>query len=169
VSDVTIRRAVASDAPALVDLARQVSAEPEGWLISAGEARGAGDERRFLRTIRRSPHAAVFVAEAPEGIVGRLSVARDPHPASAHVADLGLMVAKSHRRRGIGWALMEQAVEWARASRVTKLELHVFPHNAAAIELYERFGFEREGYRRGHYRSGGRLVDAILMAYEVER
>jgi RimJ/RimL family protein N-acetyltransferase len=169
VSDVTIRRAVASDAPALVDLARQVSAEPEGWLISAGEARGAGDERRFLRTIRRSPHAAVFVAKAPEGIVGRLSVARDPHPASAHVADLGLMVAKSHRRRGIGWALMEQAVEWARASGVTKLELHVFPHNAAAIELYERFGFEREGYRRGHYKSSGRLVDAILMAYEVGR
>ena len=80
-SEVKIRRAVASDAPALVELARQVSAEPEGWLISAGEARGAGDERRYLRAIRRSPHAAVFVADAPEGIVGRLSVARDPHPA----------------------------------------------------------------------------------------
>jgi RimJ/RimL family protein N-acetyltransferase len=168
VSDVTIRQAVSSDAPALVDLARQVSAEPEGWLISAGESRGAGDERRFLRAIRRSPHAAVFVAEAREGIVGRLSVARDPHPASAHVADLGLMVAKSHRRRGIGRALLEQAVEWARVVGVTKLELHVFPHNAAAIELYERFGFEREGYRRGHYRSAGKLVDAILMAYEVD-
>jgi RimJ/RimL family protein N-acetyltransferase len=169
VSDVTIRRAVASDAPALVELARAVSAEPEGWLISAGESRGAGDERRFLRTIRRSPHAAVFVAEAPEGIVGRLSIARDPHPASAHVADLGLMVAQGHRRRGIGWALLEQAAEWARASRVTKLELHVFPYNTGAIALYENFGFEREGYRRGHYRSGGRLVDAILMAYQVER
>jgi putative acetyltransferase len=169
VSDVRVRHAVASDAPALVELARAVSAEPEGWLISAGESRGAGDERRFLRAIRRSPHAAVFVAEAPEGIVGRLSLARDPHPASAHVADLGLMVAKSHRRRGIGRALMEQAAEWARASGVSKLELHVFPHNAAAIELYEGFGFEREGYRRGHYRSGGRLIDAILMAYQVDR
>ena len=166
---VTIRRAAASDAPELIELARQVSAEPEGWLISSGESRGVGDERRFLRAVRRSPHAAVFVAEAPKGIVGRLSVARDPHPASAHVADVGLMVALSHRRRGIGWALMEQAVEWARSSGVTKLELHVFPHNTAAIELYERFGFEREGYRRGHYRSGGRLIDAILMAYEVER
>jgi hypothetical protein len=113
VSDVVIRQALASDAPALVELARQVSAEPEGWLIAAGESRGAGDERRFLRSIRRSPHAAVFVAEARAGIV--------------------------------------------------------FPYNEAAIALYERFGFEKEGYRHGHYRSGGRLVDAILMAYEVER
>ncbi len=108
----------------------------------------------------------MFVAEVPEGIVGRLSVARDPHPGSSHVADLGLMVARSHRRRGIGRALLEQAVDWARGSGVLKLELHVFPHNLAAIALYESFGFEREGYRRGHYRRGDELVDAILMAYD---
>jgi RimJ/RimL family protein N-acetyltransferase len=50
---------------------------------------------------------------------------------------------------------------------VTKLELHVFPYNEPAIALYESFGFVKEGYRRGHYRRGGELVDAVLMAYEV--
>ena len=43
----------------------------------------------------------------------------------------------------------------------------MFPHNEAAIALYESFGFEREGYRRAHYRRGSGYVDAILMAYEV--
>ena len=166
-SDFSIRRAAPGDAAALVALARQVGAEPEGWLIATNDWRGPGDERRYLRAVRRSRDAAVFVAEVPGGIVGRLSVARDPHPASPHVADLGLMVAKSHRRMGIGRALLENAVQWARGAGVTKLELHVFPHNEAAIELYEGFGFEREGYRRGHYRRGTGLVDAILMAYEV--
>jgi putative acetyltransferase len=94
-------------------------------------------------------------------------LARDTHPASAHVADLGLMVAASHRRRGIGRALLEQAVAWCRAGGVRKLELHVFPHNEAAIRLYEEFGFEREGYRKAHYRREDGYVDAILMAYEV--
>ncbi len=89
--------------------------------------------------------------------MGRLSISRDPHPASSHVADLGLMVAAGHRRRGVGRALLEQAVEWARDSRVRKLELHVFPHNAPAIALYERFGFVREGYRHAHYRRGDGL------------
>jgi RimJ/RimL family protein N-acetyltransferase len=169
VTEIAIRRATAADAEGLVELARQVGAEPEGWLISTSEWRRPADERRFLRSIRRSRDAAVFVAEAPAGIVGRLSVARDPHPASRHVADLGLMVAKSHRRLGIGRALLEQAVEWARLSGIVKLELHVFPHNQPAIELYEGFGFEREGYRRLHYRRGGELVDTILMAFLVGR
>jgi RimJ/RimL family protein N-acetyltransferase len=162
-----IRRAMPADAGALVELGRAVSSEPEAWLITEGDWRNVGDERRYLRAVRRSPHAAVFVAESPEGIVGRLSVARDPHPASTHVADLGLMVARSHRGRGIGRALLEQAADWARHVGVSKLELHVFPHNEPAIALYESFGFEREGYRHGHYRREGELVDAILMAYQV--
>ncbi len=162
-----IREAGPSDAPALVALARAVAAEPEGWLLSSDEWRGPASERRYLRSVRRSQHAAVFVAEAPEGLVGRLSVARDPHPASYHVADLGLMVAASHRRLGIGRALLERTVEWARENGVTKLELHVFPHNEPAIALYEDFGFVREGYRRRHYRRGRQLVDAILMAFDT--
>ena len=163
-----IRRAEPGDAGALVELGRAVGAEPEGWLITTRDWRSAGEERRYLRAVRRHPHAAVFVAEDRGKVVGRLSLSRDTHPASSHVADLGLMVAAGHRRRGIGWGLLEAAVDWAREVGVTKLELHVFPHNEAAIRLYERFGFDREGYRRRHYRREDGYVDAILMAFDVD-
>jgi RimJ/RimL family protein N-acetyltransferase len=162
-----IRLAHPRDAATLVALAEEIAAEPEGWLISDGGWRTVVDERRFLRALRRYRDAAVYVAETDQGIVGRLSLGRDPHPASRHVADLGLMVAASHRRRGIGRALLEQAVEWAQDVGVRKLELHVFPHNEAALGLYESFGFRREGYREAHYRRGDGYVDAILMAYDV--
>jgi putative acetyltransferase len=164
-----IRRAEPGDAPALVELGSAVGREPEGWLITANGWRGIGEERRYLRALRRYPHAAVFVAETAEGeIVGRLSIARDQHPASYHVADLGLMVAAGYRRQGIGRRLLQAAVDWARESGIRKLELHVFPHNEPAIRLYEQFGFEREGYRKAHYRRAGGYVDAILMAYTVD-
>lgn len=163
-----IRPADPTDAHGLKELGDEVSAEPEGWLATQDGWRSVGDERRYLRAIRRYPHAAVYVAEAEDGrIVGRLSLARDQHPASKHVADLGLMVAQSHRRRGIGRALLEAAVDWGREHDVRKLELHVFTHNEAAIKLYEQFGFEREGLRRKHYRQGDAYIDAILMAYEL--
>jgi putative acetyltransferase len=167
--DFVVRPSDPADAEALTRLAEAVSAEPEGWLISAdGEWRSVGEERRYLKAVRRYPHAAVFVAERSDGaLVGRLSLARDTHPASAHVADLGLMVAQDARRRGVGHALLEAAVEWARTNGVRKLELHVFPWNEPAIKLYERFGFEREGFRKGHYHRAGEDVDAILMAYRL--
>jgi ribosomal protein S18 acetylase RimI-like enzyme len=77
------------------------------------------------------------------------------------------MVAPTHRRLGIGRGLLEEAVAWAREAGVRKIELHVFPWNEPAIALYERFGFEREGYRRAQYVRDGEELDAILMAYRV--
>jgi len=165
-----VRPAEPGDAEALVRLAEAVSAEPGGWLITTdGEWRSVGDERRYLKAVRRYPHAAVFVAERLAGgaLIGRLSLARDTHPASSHVADLGLMVSVDARRQGVGSALLEAAVEWARGAGIRKLELHVFPWNEPAIQLYEKFGFEREGVRKAHYARGGDYVDAVLMAFHV--
>jgi RimJ/RimL family protein N-acetyltransferase len=166
--NVRIRAAEPGDATALVALATAVGSERQGWLLADSHWRSVADERRYVRAVRRHADAALLVAEEQGNVVGRLSIVRDAHPASSHVADLGLMVAASHRRRGIGSALLAAAEEWARGAGVSKLELHVFPHNEAAIALYEAFGYEREGYRRRHYRRpDGTFVDAVLMAKRV--
>ncbi len=166
---IVIRRAEPQDAGDLVRLAAAVGREPGDWLLTTETWRSVADERRYLKAVRRHDDAAVFVAvdEGSGGVVGRLSLARDPHPASMHVADLGLMVSETHRRRGIGRSLLEAAVAWAGASGVRKLELHVFPWNEPAIRLYEGFGFEHEGVRREHYSRDGATVDALLMAYHL--
>ena len=164
---IQIRPARPEDAAALVELGASIGREPEAWLLNTDGWRSVGEERRYLRALRRHPDAAVFVADDDGAVVARLSIARDPHSASRHVADLGLMVAATHRRLGIGRALLEQAEAWGRAAGIRKLELHVFPWNEPAIKLYEQFGFEREGLRRDHYRRGDEFVDAILMAYRL--
>jgi putative acetyltransferase len=165
VSPIRVRVAVPSDAARVVELASAVASEAEGWLLADATWRSVGEERRYIRTVQRHPDAALLVAEADDAIVGRLSIMRDRHPSSAHVADIGLMVAASRRRQGIGSALMVAAESWARSAAITKIELHVLPHNAAAIALYEKLGYQREGFRVAHYRrSDGSYIDAILMA-----
>ena len=161
---ITIRPAEPGDAQALVELAGKIGSEAGSWLLTTEEWRSVADERRYLRAVRRHSDAAVFVAEEELQIIARLSLSRDLHPASRHVGDLGLMVVSTHRRRGVGRALLEQGVAWSRSTEIQKLELHVFPWNEPAIALYESFGFEREGLRRGHYLRDGAPVDAILMA-----
>ena len=165
---IRVRRAEPGDAPALVELAQAVGREEGRWILATEGWRSISEERRYLKTVLRHPDAAVIVAEDAGRVVGRLSLSRDPHPASRHVADLGLMVAEGHRRQGIGKLLLAEAVVWARSVGIHKLELHVFPWNEPALQLYGSFGFEREGYRKRHYARGDELVDAILMAYEID-
>lgn len=160
-----VRPAVPADADALVALGRAVASEEELWLTYD---RSRSDERRNLRGVRRDPNVAIFVAETPAGFAGRLSIARNRHPYSSHVAEVGLMVAANQRRRGVGTALMQEALNWARAAGITKVELEVFPHNAPAIALYRKLGFEEEGRRRNLYRIGGHDVDAVLMSIQLD-
>src|SRR5439155_13133367 len=103
---IRVRRAVPTDAAALVALAESVGREEGRWILASDGWRSVSDERRFLRNVQSHSDAAVYVAEDDGHVIARLSLARDPHPASRHVADLGLMVAAGHRRRGIGNALL---------------------------------------------------------------
>ena len=70
----------------------------------------------------------------------------------------------------MGTAMMVAAVEWARAQDgIHKIELEVWPHNAAGLALYRMVGFDVEGRRRRHYRRrNGELWDAILMALVLD-
>jgi ribosomal protein S18 acetylase RimI-like enzyme len=52
-----------------------------------------------------------------------------------------LYVNPTHRRQGIGAALMAQAEDWARGRGDRQIGLQVFHHNQAALHLYEKLGY----------------------------
>lgn len=101
-----------------------------------------------------------FVADARGEIVGGINVQANRHG----YGDIGMHVARAWRGRGVGSALMEAAIEWARARDLHKLSLGVFAHNAAGLALYRKYGFVEEGRRIKHYRrQSGELWDSIEM------
>jgi RimJ/RimL family protein N-acetyltransferase len=81
-----------------------------------------------------------------------------------HVGALGMGVAATHRRRGVGERLVKAALDRSRAAGLTRVELEVFASNRAAIALYEKLGFEHEGVRRFARNIDGAYDDVVLMA-----
>jgi RimJ/RimL family protein N-acetyltransferase len=103
---------------------------------------------------------ATFVAVADSEIIGSLHVEQSRFG----FGEIGMMVARDWRGRGVGGALLSAAIEWGRERGLHKLSLGVFVHNAAAIGLYRKFGFAEEGRRIKHYRrANGELWDSIEM------
>jgi RimJ/RimL family protein N-acetyltransferase len=80
------------------------------------------------------------------------------------VGELGMLVDREWRGHGVGSALIQATIAWARDQGLHKLSLEVFAHNAAGIALYRKCGFIEEGHRVRHYRrASGELWDSIIM------
>lgn len=72
------------------------------------------------------------------------------------------------RRRGIAGMLLEAAERRSRERGMRKLSLRVLSTNTAAIALYERLGFAREGVLRDEFIINGSYVDDIVMAKPLQ-
>ena len=104
--------------------------------------------------------AGSFVAVADAQVIGLIHVEVSRYG----FGELGMLVDREWRGRGVGSALLQAAIDWARDHGLHKLSLEVFTHNTAAIALYRKCGFLEEGHRVKHYRrASGELWDALVM------
>lgn len=102
------------------------------------------------------PTRRYFVAQIDGAIVGYAgSFVLSPE---ADVQTMG--VAADQRGRGIGALLLTTLIEQAIQAQATQLILEVRSDNAAAIAMYQRFGFERISSRPNYYAPD---VDALIM------
>ena len=150
------------DVSAVVLLREEVASEGR-WI---GEADPSEREATAARLTARvtDPRAGAFVAVVGDRIIGFLSVT-DVHGC----ADLGMFVGRDHRSQGVGRMLLTAATTWAREAGCHKVVLEVWPHNVAAIGLYESAGFMAEGRRlRHHRRRDGSLWDSIEMGLVLD-
>ena len=77
---------------------------------------------------------------------------------------LTLAVAPSYRRLGLGRSLLQRNMQRAKSAGAAAMFLEVDKDNAAAIALYNRFGFKVVGERKGYYRrADGKPATAQVM------
>ena len=123
-------------------------------------------ERELLTQVAGSQNSVFLVAEADDGIIAVCNCMGGKRKALRHTTTLGISVRRAWQNKGVGHALMQAAIDWAKSTGVvTRIELQVYADNDRAVHLYRRCGFTPEGLRRrAARRPNGEYVDDLVMA-----
>jgi [ribosomal protein S18]-alanine N-acetyltransferase len=138
-----------------------IDAMKTGDLCAVAAIEGATrmDEAQLKDELART-WARLWVAREDDGAVVAFLV-------SWHVADelhvLNVATREDRRRRGIGRALMNVVVAYARSHDIKHVLLEVRRSNGAAIALYRCVGFFAMGVRARYYPDDEDAVEMVLM------
>jgi RimJ/RimL family protein N-acetyltransferase len=158
---IAVRRATRRDIDRVVRLWQALADERK---YIATETVTVEQKNRWTKSV--DDHRVLSALAEIEGeLAGSLSLVRHrDSEKTKHVKNLAMGVAREYRGMGVGTALMDYAIRWARQRKVKKIVLSVFSTNRKAIALYEKFGFTSEGRRKHQFLIDGKYVDEIMMA-----
>jgi L-amino acid N-acyltransferase YncA len=143
-----IRDATADDWPAIWAFLRDIVAAGEvlTWDVDTSEPRA---REMWLRTL--PGHTAVAVEDGT--VLGSANMGPNHSGPASHIASATFAVDPRHGGRGVGRALGEQAIAWARAEGYRAMQFNaVVETNTRAVALWRSLGFEvigtlPEGFR----------------------
>ncbi|KAF2958245.1 GCN5 family acetyltransferase [Thermotoga sp. Ku-13t] len=165
---VTIRWVRLSDAPQLVAFKKAVTSESPFLLTHPDEVEDVFEARRFISIYLTDDRRIFLVAEYQGEIVGMITLAGSSRRKILHKAELGISVRKPYWGKGIGSALISEALRIAKQKGFKKIQLEVMEHNERAIRLYKKFGFEVEGRKKKAICMDGQYFDLLVMGKWLE-
>lgn len=142
-----IRTATSGDLPQLLDLLPQISRSPERLVAKVPQRHKA---ERILEDILTSEHIHLVVAERESDLVGALTLVIVPnltYNGRPWSIIENVVVARGHRRRGIGKQLMSFAFKLAEGQGCYKVQLLSGP-NENQVGFYRSLGMQ-DGTSRG--------------------
>jgi len=118
--------------------------------------------RKAFLELLAQPHVRALAVDGPEGGIAGYALA-------SVVTDegeiLNLAVEPGARRHGLGHVLLNAMLDMFRREGVVAVYLEVRPSNAAALHLYQEFGFRSMSTRRAYYRNP--TENALTMALQL--
>lgn len=164
----SVREARAEEAPLLAAAERAIALVP-GRLASRPDEIVDLAVRQMIVGLNENRRGLFVVAERGGELVGHAFLEPLPLAVTAHVVRLTIAVHEGHQRQGIGKALMNELLCWARSdARVEKVELQVRSSNEAAVALYRSLGFVEEGRKTKRLKiAPNQYIDDIYMAIWV--
>lgn len=163
--DMIPRAAVPGDAPRLRDFFAALHEERCPFFLAREAPPTLREAEEMIHSYAETPRSVLLLADVPESVVGCAQFSPHGHPQQSHWGHLAVSVLAPWRRRGVGRALLEALLEWAKGvDGLRRLSLEVFATNAPALRLYESLGFAVDGRKREGVRVDGAYVDLLLMS-----
>ena len=142
----TVRRMTQADCVKAAQLEKEIFTQP--W-----------SEQGFLDAISMEQNIFLVAEDAGE-ICGYIGM----YQALDEGEITNVAVSPEKRNAGIGWKLMQAALETAKEQGISRVVLEVRVSNVSAIHLYEKCGFANCGIRKGFYDFP--KEDAYIMLYD---
>ncbi|MBP5158506.1 MAG: GNAT family N-acetyltransferase [Treponema sp.] len=164
--DILIDRPTAADAQEILDLMKVIGGETDNLTF---DGRGfynttVAEEAKLLDEKAKSDREAFFVVRKDARIVGMGHYTACTKERMAHRGTIGICLRKSACGQGLGTALMERLLDFARNTAMSEIvSLEVRCDNSGALHLYEKLGFENIGTFKGFFKVNGKLVDFYIM------
>ncbi|MGE4488055.1 MAG: GNAT family N-acetyltransferase [Kiritimatiellales bacterium] len=134
-----IRPASAADLPAMVRLLQELFSIETEFTVDAEK------QKCGLQLLLDSSKAGIWVAERRGRLVGMVTVQLMVSTAEGGYSGLleDLVVSSAYRRRGLGRALLNAAVKWAREQGATRIQLLADARNVPAIIFYRKLDWRQ--------------------------
>lgn len=157
------------DAKAVVEFTKKVGGEtdnltfgPEGLEVTPEQ------EAMFLREMRENPRAVFLCAWKEDRLIGT-GFLGGMNRRMKHRATLALSILKSEWDKGVGSAMMEKLIGFAKETGVEIINLEVRADNYRAIHLYEKYGFKHIGTTPAFFKIEDEYIDFELMYLDLRQ
>lgn len=122
--------------------------------------------KAFGSRVKQTNFNWAFGAFEGDRLVAVLNLSREERRKLRHRASIfGMYVTREFRRKGIGRALLEQAIETSRKLRgLRQIGLTVVESNRSAVRLYKAFGFRVFGREKTALCVSGRFYVILYLS-----
>ena len=165
---IRIEKASPMDAAELLAFLKQIGGETDNLTFGGeGVPFSVEEEAAYIASLEHSRDSVMLLAKHGDKIVGNASLSRMPRRMS-HRGDFSVAVAKDYWNKGIGRALLEKVIAFAKENDFSVIDLQVRSDNQGAIHLYEKYGFRKIGSHPAFFEINGEPIAFEYMYLPVK-